>query len=54
MNGPDVVTESCSHFPELLVWERKKKPEVGTEVEKEVKKNQEEMWPYVCRLTYSD
>jgi len=39
INGPDVVAEGCTRFPHLLVWERKKKPEVGTEVGKRVKKN---------------
>jgi len=28
MNGPDVLEEGCTHFLQLLVWERKKKPEV--------------------------
>jgi len=32
MNGPDVVAEGCTHFPQLLIWEKKEKPEAGTEV----------------------
>ena len=34
MNGPDVLEEGCTHFLQLLVWERKENPEVGTEVER--------------------
>ena len=30
MNGPDVVAEGCTHFPQLLVWGKKEKPGVGT------------------------
>jgi len=36
MNGADVVAEGCTQFPQLLVWERKGKPEIGTEVGNDV------------------
>jgi len=53
MYGPDVVGECCTHSPQLLIWERKKKHEVGSEVGKEVKKNRKEIWLYIF-ATVSD
>ena len=52
-NKPDVVAEGCPYFLELLLWERKKKSEVGTEVGKGVKKNRKEKWPYLCRILFN-
>ena len=49
MNGPDVVAEGCTHFPQLLVWEGKKKPEVGTGVGKRVK---QELGKELSRITH--
>jgi len=45
MDGHDVVAEGCTHFPQVLVWEKRKKPEVETEVGTGVKKNRKEIWP---------
>ena len=53
MNGPDVVAKGCTHFPQLLVWERKKKPEVGTEVGKGIRTKRKEIWPFLCRILFN-
>jgi hypothetical protein len=38
MSGPDVVVEGCTHFPQSLVWERKKKMMLELKLGKEFKK----------------
>jgi len=53
MNGSDVVAEGCTHFSQLLVWERKEKPEVGTGIGKRVKKSPTQIWPYLCRTLFN-
>jgi len=52
-NGPDVVAECCTHLPQLLVSERKKKYAVGTEVGKEVQKNPKETWPCLYKFLFN-
>jgi len=41
MSGPGVVAVCCTHFPQLLVWERKEKSELKI-VDK---KDQKDIWP---------
>ena len=38
MNGPEVVVEGCTHFPELLVWERKEKLKLVMKLGKDLKR----------------
>ena len=40
-------------FPQLLIWERKKTPEVGNEVEKGVLKNPTQIWPYLYGIPFN-
>jgi len=38
MNGPDVVAEGCTHFFQLLVWERKEKLKLELKLGKVLKR----------------
>jgi len=53
MNGPAVVAEDCKHFPQLLVWERKKKLKLELKLGKELKKNHTQIWPYLCEILFN-
>ena len=38
MNGPDIVADGCTHFPQLFVWERRGKLKLELKLAKELRR----------------
>jgi len=48
-----IVAECCTHFLQLLVWERNKILKLGMKMGKELKKNPQQICPYLFGILFN-